>query len=101
MPPVHRSLVVPRHARVGLVGDPDSAREAWLILHGYGMLAQGILHWFRAAERPGRLLVAPEGLSRFYLEENGVRRVGASWMTREDRGCCSQWRKPPKGPQQR
>ncbi len=83
--PIYRSLVVSRHARVGLVGDPATATEAWLILHGYGMLAQGILHWFRAAERPGRLLVAPEGLSRFYQEHNGLRTVGASWMTREDR----------------
>jgi predicted esterase len=80
-----RSLVVPRHARVGVVGDLETASEAWLILHGYGMLAQGILHGFRKAERPGRVLIAPEGLSRFYLEEKGVRRVGASWMTREDR----------------
>lgn len=80
-----RSLVVPRHARVGIVGDLESATEAWLILHGYGMLSQGILHWFRKAERPGRVLIAPEGLSRFYIEEKGVRRIGASWMTREDR----------------
>lgn len=85
MPPDYRSLVVQRHARVGVVGDLDSATEAWLILHGYGMLAQGILHWFRQAERPGRVLIAPEGLSRFYIEEKGIRRVGASWMTREDR----------------
>ncbi|MEP6589798.1 MAG: esterase [Gemmatimonadota bacterium] len=85
MPPSYHSLVVERHARVGIVGDLATATEAWLILHGYGMLAQGILHWFRAAERPGRVLLAPEGLSRFYVEERGVRRVGASWMTREDR----------------
>src|SRR5204862_202573 len=33
-----------------------------------------------------RYLVAPEGLSRFYLSESPTeRRVGASWMTREDR----------------
>jgi predicted esterase len=83
--PTYRSLVVPRHARIGSVGDLEGATEAWLILHGYGMLAQGILHWFRHAERPGRVLVAPEGLSRFYQERNGVRTVGASWMTREDR----------------
>ena len=67
------------------MGDLSTAREAWLILHGYGMLAQGILHWFRHAEREGRVLVAPEGLSRFYVEHGGIRRVGASWMTREDR----------------
>lgn len=83
--PTYRSLVVPRHARIGIVGDPATATEAWVILHGYGMLAQGILHWFRHAERPGRVLIAPEGLSRFYQERNGVRTVGASWMTREDR----------------
>jgi len=83
--PTYRSLVVARHARIGIVGDLATAREAWLLLHGYGMLAQGILHWFRHAERPGRVLVAPEGLSRFYQERNGVRTVGASWMTREDR----------------
>ena len=85
MPPAYRSLVIDRHARIGIIGDPATATEAWLLLHGYGMLAQGILHWFRAAERPGRVLIAPEALSRFYLEEKGIRRVGASWMTREDR----------------
>lgn len=81
----YHSVEVARHGRIGLVGDPAVATEAWLILHGYGMLARGILHWFEAAERPDRLLVAPEGLSRFYQEHKGMRTVGASWMTREDR----------------
>ncbi|HET9066677.1 MAG TPA: hypothetical protein VFN22_12725 [Gemmatimonadales bacterium] len=80
-----RSLVVPRHARVGWLGDPATATEAWLVLHGYGMTARGILHWFKPAEAPHRLLVAPEGLSRFYQERRGIRSVGASWMTRDDR----------------
>lgn len=82
---VFASLRTDRHARVGVLGDPAAADEAWLILHGYGMTARGILHWFRTALRPGRLLVAPEGLSRFYRDAKGVRTVGASWMTREDR----------------
>ena len=81
----YRSLVVARHARVGIVGNVATAREVWLLLHGYGMLARGILHWFRAAERDDRLLVAPEALSRFYTElSEGKRAVGASWVTRED-----------------
>ena len=85
MPPEFRSLVVSRHARIGIAGDPNAATEAWLLLHGYGMLARGILHWFRAAERANRLLIAPEGLSRFYTELSGGKRaVGASWVTRED-----------------
>jgi predicted esterase len=80
-----RSLVVSRHARVGIVGDPATATQAWLILHGYGMLARGIMHWFRGAERADRLLIAPEGLSRFYTElSDSKRAVGASWVTRED-----------------
>ena len=80
-----RSLVVSRHARIGVAGALDTATEAWLVLHGYGMLARGILHWFRGAERAGRVLVAPEGLSRFYTEmRDGKRTVGASWTTRED-----------------
>ncbi len=79
------SLVTSRHGRVALLGDPDEAEEAWLVLHGYGMTAQGILHWFRAALRPNRVLIAPEALSRFYREAKGLRTVGASWMTREDR----------------
>ena len=84
-PAAFRSLVVSRHARVGVVGDAATAAEAWLILHGYGMLARGILHWFRGAERADRLLIAPEGLSRFYTELSGGKRaVGASWVTRED-----------------
>lgn len=83
--PRYHSVEVTRHGRIGVVGDPATATEAWLILHGYGMLARGILHWFEAAERPDRLLVAPEGLSRFYQEHKGMRTVGASWMTREDR----------------
>ncbi|MES1259351.1 MAG: esterase, partial [Gemmatimonadota bacterium] len=80
-----RTMIVARHARIGVVGDPATATEAWLILHGYGMLARGILHWFRAAESGNRLLVAPEGLSRFYTELSGGKRaVGASWTTREE-----------------
>lgn len=78
-------LVVSRHARVVISGSPDTAREAWLILHGYAMLARGMMHWFRGAERADRIMVAPEGLSRFYVERDaGYRTVGASWTTRED-----------------
>ena len=78
-------MVVPRHARVGVAGDPDTAAEAWLVLHGYGMLARGILHWFQKAERVDRVLIAPEALSRFYSQLSDAKRVvGASWVTRED-----------------
>jgi predicted esterase len=61
-------------------------REVWFLCHGYGQLAARFLEKFAVLDDGQRYLVAPEGLSRFYLSERpGERRVGASWMTREDR----------------
>jgi len=60
------------------------------VLHGYGQLARDFLGGFEAIDDGTRLFVAPEALSRFY-DTAGSRgshadaRVGASWMTREDR----------------
>jgi predicted esterase len=84
-PPVTHHLRVNRTARYLTQGEIEGASEIWFVLHGYSMLAASFLKWFEPVALPGRLLVAPEGLSRSYFEENGVRRVGASWMTREDR----------------
>jgi len=79
----HR-IAVSRMARYFTVGRPD--REVWFVLHGYGQLAARFLRHFEPLDDGARLIVAPEGLSRFYLTEDPAeRRVGASWMTREDR----------------
>jgi predicted esterase len=78
-------LLVPRTARYFTQGEIEGASEVWFLLHGYSMLAAGFLRWFDSVAAPGRLLVAPEALSRSYFEEKGTRRVGASWMTKEDR----------------
>jgi predicted esterase len=78
-------IAVARTARYFVAGDEREAGEVWFVLHGYSQLAAGFLRWFQPAIRPGRLVVAPEALSRAYFEERGARRVGASWMTREDR----------------
>lgn len=63
--------------------------EIWMACHGYGQLARYFGRHFRAVQSPGRLVIVPEGLSRFYLDgpEAGdtYERVGASWMTRADR----------------
>lgn len=85
MTPVAHHLRVPRTARYLTLGEVETASEVWFVLHGYGMLAASFLRWFEPAAGPGRLLVAPEALSRAYFEEQGTRRVGASWMTKEDR----------------
>lgn len=80
----HR-IVVARNARYYTLGDRAGAEEIWFVLHGYSQLAAGFLKWFEPAARPGRLIVAPEALSRSYFDEKEARRVGASWMTKEDR----------------
>jgi predicted esterase len=81
-PREHR-LSVTRSARAFARGG-EAATGAWVLLHGYGQLASRFLRGFESLAAPSRLLVAPEGLSRFYLEA-GAGRVGASWMTKEDR----------------
>lgn len=79
-------LVVPRTARYHQLGTPSAAtRRVWFVCHGYGQLAAYFIRHFAAlAADPGLVVIAPEGLSRFYLHgHNG--RVGASWMTRDGR----------------
>ena len=73
------------------LGDKGSARQIWFVLHGYGQLAGFFIRKFRALEQHDIYVIAPEGLSRFYLEDTdqrmrtGNNRVGATWMTRENR----------------
>lgn len=67
-----------------------STRQIWVVLHGYGQLAQYFLRKFEPLAAQDIFLIAPEGLSRYYLSEltNSGRadnKVGASWMTRENR----------------
>lgn len=78
-----RSITVQRTARFYTLGDPTTATEIVLVLHGYGHLARYFLNAFHGME-DGRAIVAPEALSRFYTD-GSFTRVGASWMTREDR----------------
>lgn len=84
-------LTVRRTARYCTLGDGAAAvGDVWIVCHGFGQLARPFLEEFRVISRPGRLIVAPEALNRFYLNREGGRggasaRVGATWMTREDR----------------
>lgn len=80
---------VPRTARYWHAGARD-ARDVWVAVHGYGQLAEYFVRHFVAFAGGQRLVVAPEGLSRFYVGAgqgggHGAMRVGATWMTREDR----------------
>ncbi|HET7187631.1 MAG TPA: dienelactone hydrolase family protein [Gemmatimonadaceae bacterium] len=86
------ALVVPRTARYYTLGPTHGfPRELWFACHGYGQLAGRFLRQFATLDDGTRLIVAPEGLSRFYLDPIPQRRndpsprIGATWMTREDR----------------
>jgi predicted esterase len=85
------SIAVTRSARLALIGpEGPGVREIWYVLHGYGQLAAPFIEDFRAIDDGSRLVVAPEALSRFYEGDQQARlhrdaKVGASWMTREDR----------------
>lgn len=88
--PREHHLTVARAARFHMLGQPSPrVRECWFVLHGYGQLAGRFVRHFAGLANPSRLVVAPEALSRFYLGDDVTRhaqsRVGASWMTREDR----------------
>ena len=86
------SIRVRRTARYYTLGPTHGfPRELWVVLHGYGQLARRFLSAFEVLDDGTRLIVAPEALSRFYLDPVAERRqqdtprVGATWMTREDR----------------
>ncbi|MBX2964448.1 MAG: alpha/beta hydrolase [Cyclobacteriaceae bacterium] len=79
-------------ARYYQLGQIDSkTKQVWFVLHGYGQLAKFFLPKFEILLNHEICLIAPEGLSRFYLEDvtsravSGNQRVGATWMTAENR----------------
>ena len=69
----------------------ETTRQVWFVLHGYGQLARYFLKKFEILNEHAVCVIAPEGLSRFYLEPvesraiTGNNRVGATWMTAENR----------------
>jgi predicted esterase len=79
----HR-ITISRTARYHTLGEAGQAGQVWFAVHGYGQLASAFLGYLAPLDSGSRLLVAPEALSRFYLQE-GRGPIGASWMTREDR----------------
>ncbi|GHE61563.1 MULTISPECIES: alpha/beta hydrolase [Roseivirga] len=73
------------NARYELLGTAGpQTDEVWLVCHGHGQLARYFIRKFSSIANEKRLIVAPEGLFRYYLQGYSGR-VGATWMTREDR----------------
>lgn len=62
----------------------ESTRYVWLAAHGYGMLGQYFIRKFEPLSPDKHVVIVPEALSRFY-SEGLTGKIGASWMTAEDR----------------
>lgn len=90
-PPLVRHLTVRRTARYCTLGGDAAAASVWFALHGYRQLADRFIRIFAVIANPSRMIVAPEALNRFYLDDDGLKAhgpdspVGATWMTRHDR----------------
>src|SRR5687768_9263886 len=89
MIPAEQHIRITRHARYFTLGDAAAANDIWIVCHGYAQLARKFIDNFTPIAQSGRIIVAPEGLHRFYLDPPPApasqRRVGATWMTRDDR----------------
>ena len=85
-------IEVRKTARYYTLGNPSpDIRTVGFFCHGYRQLGGRFLNQLTRLDDGRRLLVAPEGLHRFYVEESTSlhgkdSRIGASWMTAEDRG---------------
>ncbi|MEL7002630.1 MAG: hypothetical protein AAFN93_07820 [Bacteroidota bacterium] len=61
-----------------------NTKKLIFVLHGHGQLAQYFVKGFTPLVNEGTCIIAPEGLNRYYLS-GFTGRVGATWMTKEDR----------------
>lgn len=82
---IQRKITIPKTARYFLSENlSPSFTEVIFVCHGYAQLANEFISEFDSIASLTRLVVAPEGLHRFY-QRGGYDKVVASWMTKEDR----------------
>lgn len=82
---LQHTIKVERTAHYYTLGEPGPhIRQLWIVCHGYGQLADTFIQDFEQLNTGQTLVVAPEGLNRFYRKGfSGP--VGANWMTRHFR----------------
>lgn len=77
-------ITVEKSARYFTLGTSSAEVQTVLfVCHGYAQLADEFLAPFEKLSNEKLLIVAPEGLHRFYTKGHAA--VVASWMTKEDR----------------
>lgn len=81
---VKHNITVHKTANYYSIGDVKTAKTIWIVLHGYGYLAEFFIKKFEPILNNETCVIAPEALSRFYL--NGFNgKIGACWMTKLQR----------------
>ena len=82
---IKKNITVPKTARYFLLGEPgEKISTVWFVCHGYAQLASFFIKNFEVLNNGSNLVVACEGLHRFYWKGFDGNIV-ASWMTKEDR----------------
>jgi predicted esterase len=80
-----KNIEVKRTARYATWGKMnENITDVWFVLHGYGQLSEYFIKKFQFLDTSTHFVIAPEALSRHYLD-NFSGKVGAVWMTKEDR----------------
>lgn len=81
----HHKFSATRTAHVYTIGSPGKhIKKVWIVTHGYGQLASRFIHRFEQLDDGETLIIAPEGLSRFYWG-GFTGEVVSSWMTKGNR----------------
>ena len=83
MEPKSFEIKISKTQRYFTHGDLKKAKKLLIVLHGYGQLAEHFIRKFHQLPE-NYYIVAPEAMHHFYLNGSSGR-VGASWMTKEDR----------------
>ncbi len=81
---MYKTVKFQTRGRYIVQGDATHASHIVVALHGQGMLAKYFSQKFTCLETQGYAIIVPEALHYYYLEGFSGR-VGASWMTSENR----------------
>ncbi|WP_298503330.1 esterase [uncultured Maribacter sp.] len=60
-----------------------NTKNIWIVLHGIGYLSRYFIRYFETLPTDKNYIIAPQAPSKYYLKDN-YKRVGASWLTKED-----------------
>ena len=78
-------ITINKTARYFTAGElNEHTTQVFFVLHGFGMNAKDFLQSFEPLLNHNIYIIAPEALNRYYIGKSGDK-VGATWMTKEDR----------------